>query len=246
MLSLIRAAEWSHLRDYVSPAFVQVLPASALASETARWAANATRGKAFREALGALSHALDRRSPGVSVVEQASPAGLRLADLSPEQRTLAGQRVLELFFSIVLGPADKVLDLRPERFTFVDGKLHWAPGRLWTTWSASFGDSIGKLYRGFYGDDDARFDRALGALDLTPASGVMRRHFGGDDQRQVRFETATFHATFHEVFVTCRDAGVVLDPGFVSLGVLLGCLYQTLESLQGPFDVRAAFDAVEG
>ena len=71
---------------------------------------------------------------------------------------------------------------------------------------------------------------------------MLRQHFGGDNQSAVAFELETFHATFHEVCVSCRDNGASLNRGFVTLGLLLTCLYETLELLGGTFDVWAAFE----
>jgi len=96
--------------------------------------------------------------------------------------------------------------------------------------------TLRELYDGFYTEDDARFRRALAALEIDAAEDVFRRHFGSGDQRAVRFEAAAFQATFHEAFVRCRDAGVRLHPNFLALGIFLGCLYDHLESLGLAYD----------
>ncbi len=57
----------------------------------------------------------------------------------------------------------------------------------------------------------------------------------------MRFEAKHFHATFHEVFVRCRDAGATLHRNFLALGLHLACLYDALESLAVTFDVREAW-----
>jgi hypothetical protein len=91
---------------------------------------------------------------------------------------------------------------------------------------------------------DDVFDEALRRLDLDAARDVFLAHFGDGEQRSVRFRTESFHASFHEAFVRCRDAGRSLHPDFVALGIYLACLYDGLEALERPFDVRAAYEKV--
>ena len=104
-------------------------------------------------------------------------------------------------------------------------------------------DAIQRLYRGFYGDDTAMFNDALSDLALEPARDTFIRHFGDGDQRSVRFEQAHFHQTFHQAFKSCAEDGGQLHQNFISLGLMLGCLYAHLEPLDMALDVRAAHDA---
>lgn len=242
MLRALRTTEWSHLRDYVSGAFFEVLPASLLASEVARLSRNLTRGRAFGQVRDDVSDAWTALEPRISVVESLS--GRSVADGgADDHRAEMGHHVLVAFFRIVLRGGDVMLDLRPGRWSWREGRSEWAPGRLWTTWAPEFGAAIAELYRGFYADDEAVFREALDALDLAAAEGPMRAHFGLDDQRAVAFRLDRFHETFHQVFVAQRDAGGTLDPGFVSLGLMLACMYETMELLGGTFDVRAAWES---
>ena len=54
------------------------------------------------------------------------------------------------------------------------------------------------------------------------------------------FEVNAFVASFHAIFVRCKERGIELHPNFLPLGLNLATLYATLEALRGPFDVRAA------
>ena len=92
-------------------------------------------------------------------------------------------------------------------------------------------------------DDDAAFRKALAALHLDAAADLFLDHFGAGEQTAVRFEMAHFTRSFHAVFVRCRERGVQLHPNFVPLGVYLAALYEHLEGLDVPLDVRAAFAA---
>jgi hypothetical protein len=49
-------------------------------------------------------------------------------------------------------------------------------------------------------------------------------------------------AISHKTLVTCRDSGASLNPGSATLGLLLACIYETLELRGGTFDVRAALE----
>ena len=75
---------------------------------------------------------------------------------------------------------------------------------------------------------------------------VFRQHFGSGDQRSVTFSLAHFRSTFHETFLICKREGVRLSAEFVSLGLMLACLYEHLEKLNADFDVRAAYAAATG
>ena len=243
MFAALRSAEWSHMRDYVSGAFFDVLPGPDLAKEVAKLSRNMTRRRAFDTRRDVLAAAWVGRTPTVSPVgalRGASVASLQTFD--DETRTAIGDATLAAFFRVVLEGGDVLLDLRPSRLAWSNGALEWSPSRLWTTWDAEFAQHVAGLYRGFYGDDDAVFDQALAGLGISSARDVLRAHFGAENQHAVAFELEKFHATFHEVFVSCRDSGASLHPGFVTLGLLLACLYETLELLGGTFDVRAAYE----
>jgi hypothetical protein len=118
-------------------------------------------------------------------------------------------------------------------------------------WDAAFLAALRDLYAGSYLGDAARFDAAIARLSLEPARDVFLSHFGGGDQREVRFERATFVHTFHDAFLACRDAppgpgGAPRPPlhgNFLALGLYLATLYEHLERLGLAFDVRAAYTA---
>ena len=235
MRSLLRNTDWSHLRDYVSPSFFSVVPATAVSSRIASLSTNALKGRAFRSALDAREQLLP---PGVVVGE--------LDDATPHQERpipAVGEAALRVFFAQIAADGPIVLDLSQSRWTASpDGSIAWKPGRLWAEWEPGFREAVRDLYRGFYGDDAARFDRALDVLGLEVARDTFVEHFGGGDQRAVTFDLAAFHDTFHRVFVQCREAGVTLDGDFLYLGIYLGCLYETLSLVERPFDVRAAYE----
>jgi hypothetical protein len=120
---------------------------------------------------------------------------------------------------------------------------------VYVRWDPEFLAAVRDLYGGYYLGETARFDAAIDRLSLQPARDVFLSHFGGGDQREVRFERSTFVHTFHDAFIACRDASAApggaarapLHGNFLALGLYLATLYEHLERLGLEFDVRAAY-----
>lgn len=241
LLRSLRGTEWSQITDYVSPSFFEVLPASALWSQLRELAGNARDGKRFLLVQRAVESRLAEHGSGVRIGRDEAEGAGEIDALDEEARRARGQRVLEIYFSQIAGSPAALLDLRASRFQGAE-PLHWNPRPLFVQWDAEFLDGLRNLYGGYYEDDDARFRSALKNLQLEAAEDLFREHFGADDQRAVRFEATSFHATFHEAFVRCRDEGVRLHRNFLALGIYLGCLYDHLEALGLSFDVRGAYE----
>lgn len=229
--ALLAGAELSMIRDYVSPAFFDVMPPRQLTAE-ARALARA-RFRSSDPALRALSSSLP---PELSLGDSGS------LPLDEHARKQHGQRVLQLYFHQIYTQPTAFLDLRPECFAATEAHTSWSPGWLRITWEPGFIQAIRRLYRGFYTDDTPMFNTALSDLSLEPARDTFIRHFGGGDQRSVRFERAHFHQTFHHAFQACAQHEGRLQQNFISLGLMLGCLYAHLEPLDLALDVRAAHD----
>jgi hypothetical protein len=241
VLRTLRGTEWSQLGDYVSPSFFEVLPARALWAQLRELGGNARDGRGFAVAARAVETHLASLGSPVRIGGEGDGAAPGLDALDEAGRRARGQRVLEVYFAQLVGAPATILDLRASRFEGRADDLHWRPRPLWLRWEPDFLEGLRDLYAGFYDGDDARFRAALAALGLSAAEDVFREHFGGDDQSAVRFEAATFQATFHEAFVRCRDEGTRLHRNFLALGIYLGCLYDHLEALGLAFDVRAAW-----
>ncbi len=238
---MLGGAEWKQLADLVSPSFFEVMPARALLRQGQEILGNAKDEQGFARVVAALDATLDPvrvESRG----EPAEPDAHRTLD--DAARRARGQRVLEIYFAQLLHHEAAVIDLRVDRFLGAGDALIWRPGRYWILWDVAFLDAIRRLYRCFYSGDDAGFEAALAELDLSAAGETFRHHFGEGDQRAVRFDPKRFHASFHEVFVRCRDAGASLHPNFLGLGCYLAALYDHLGALGGSYDVRGAFERV--
>jgi hypothetical protein len=245
----LRGTEWSQFADYVTPSFLDVVPLRHLVSQARSLLGNARDGPGFarlREEIGAR---LAERGIALAIADSAGDARpVADAGLDESARRQVGQRALEAYFAQIYTAEATILDLRAARFGIplgVDPTLAppiWFPRPFWIRWEPEFLAGVRDLYAGFYLDDDTRFAQGTEALDLQAAGAVLRRHFGAGDQRRVRFESRIFHSTFHDAFVCCRDAEVMLHPNFLALGVYLACLYDLLEALDLEFDVREAYE----
>ncbi|MEO1480836.1 MAG: hypothetical protein AAFU77_01940 [Myxococcota bacterium] len=233
MLRLIRSTDYGALLDLVSPRFFEVLPARALRSEVGALIKGYRDTGTFRNVTEDLRHSMS--------VELAVDVVDRVRSRTVEDPTAYGQRLLELYFWQLFARETVLLDLRSSRVRFEQGRLKWKPSRIYARWDLSFLEPLRQLYAGFYDDDRASFDSALKTLDLTEAAPLFIEHFGGGDQRAVRFELDAFQSVFQRVFTTTRDAGKQLHPSFISLGVYLGALYENLSRFDRGFDVRDAF-----
>ena len=230
--------DWRPLLDFVSPTFFDVVPLRTLLGQGRELVGNAT-DKAEREATRSeVAAALAGRQLAVELVPKLSPAS---GGASPDPAT-RGQRVLEIYFAQLYGADATLLDLREGTMAERGDGLEWAPGPYVLRWEPEFLGALRTLYRGFYGGDDAQFEEGLRALDLEGSRDLFQKHFG-EDPGAVRFERAHFVATFHDVFVRCRDEGVTLHRNFLPLGIYLATLHEHLDALGGgPFDVRSAYE----
>ncbi len=234
---MLRGVEWREFSDYMSPALFDVVSPKALANTAGSFlraqvdSAGAEQARQQREKL--------LKAHQLPVVIARSVDG-RLPATEDERRA-RGNALLRLYFHQLIAGSEALLDLGPRHFSGVN-PVAWSPSRARHSWSRSFQEAIYDLYGGFYDDNDARFDRALGALGLRPARAVFLAHFGGDTTA-VRFAQAHFRETFHAAFVACRNGGSQIHPDFLPMGLMLASLYAHLEPLDLPLDVRAAWRA---
>jgi hypothetical protein len=241
-LSLVRKTEWSSFLELVSPSFFDVLPAGVLSRQAKVLLANSLARARFSHARQRCQQLLERSGAPVLLAPPGAQARA-VQTLSEPERRAHGGRVLQLFFLQVLGAPEALLDVRVERF-WVEraGSSTWWPAPVFITWEPDFLAALRALYLGFYGGEEARLRQGLRALHLEAAEDIFREHFGGD-ARAVRFSLQHFQHTFHAAFVRCREAGRQLHGNFLPLGLFLACLYEHLEQLAVPLDVRAAFQA---
>lgn len=224
----LRGTDWEFLATFASPAFFEVVPTLGMARAFGRMVKDYADESAFSSALRKAKKSLPAASPDLS----SSPAA-------------QGAAVLGTYFRQIMQNDVAVLDLRSGAFDFKSGKVKWTPKPVFYQWDASFIAGIRQMYRGFYRGDDDAFVEGLEALDLAHAQDIFRTHFGAGDQRSVEFRLEHFRKSFQAIFESCKKNKTRLHPDFFALGAFLLCLYEHLEGLGVPLDVRGAFDAVD-
>lgn len=234
---LVAGTEWSHFTDYLSPSFFDVVPARELRRVLGTLSGNYMRPRRFRDVVQTRDEHLARARVPVSLGPDRVP---------PAVEGGIGDAILELYFHQIYAGDTAILDVRSNAFRPNADGLRWRPASIYLQWDPEFLDALRRLYRGYYGGDEREFEGALAHLRLEPARDIFLSHFGSGDQREVAFDMATFHDTFHEAFVACREGGEQLHGDFIGLGLYLATLYEHLESVGGAWDVRAAWARVAG
>lgn len=233
MLSnILRNTEWSQLSSFVSPAFFAVLPPRKL-YRRARSLLLSRDAPAYRGALAARRASLAALPLAIAVSE--APAvddGLGDAD---------AERVVTLFFHQLFSDGDTLLDLRDRALCARSRGLDWTPAPWVAGWDPDFSKALRDVYRGFYTDAPEMFRAGLAGLGIASCEDLFREHFGSDQRAHV-FRTREFVATFHKVFVRCREQGIELHPDFLPLGIYLACLHDALDPRGAEIDVKAAFE----
>ncbi len=234
--SLVKNTQWGPMMSLLSPAFFDVIPARMLIREVRGLSARYLSPATFASACEERSRLLEGARLPFTIVT--SLPGRR--DVADEAER--GSDLLALYFHQVLGEGPALLDLRRRAFERVDGRWLWRPEPALADWDPNFRAACRDLYRGFYLDDAVRFSAGARALGLGEAEAELRAQFG--DTRHVSFSLRDFQKRFHQVFERCKATSSKLNPGFLTLGLALATLYEHLETVGAPLDVRAAFDRV--
>jgi hypothetical protein len=234
---ILASGELGKLASFVSPTFFDVMPSRALWAKGKSLLSQSRDREAFRHAVATRSSTLAAQLPEVEL--KAERVGAASGSAPADWRAA---RVAELYFHQLFHGDVTLLDLRASAFTAVSpSRLIWHPSTWQTRWAPEFISALRDMYRGFYARDEAAFARGLRALDLEHSADLFRQQFGGE-QRAMRFKTADFVRSFHEVFGRCKRAGTRLHPDFLALGIYLAALYDHLEELAVPVDVAVAFE----
>ncbi|MEE4279549.1 MAG: hypothetical protein V2I82_13865 [Halieaceae bacterium] len=202
---------------------------------------------ATRRGVHALAGSAAQLSDAVSFA--APPPGARLFDgLNGRQRRAAGDALLRFYFAQWRNPEGLFLDLRPRRFLWERGRLHFSPSGLYARLSPDFSRGMRDLYRGFYAPDDVLLEDALlrlgflhedlGEDESEELRGLLRAHFGASTDAQ-RFSIEDFRSSFNALFDFFIDNNYRLPSDFVLVGFYLITLYISLDQLGSRHNVRS-------
>ncbi|MEO5668064.1 MAG: hypothetical protein ABIR96_08395 [Bdellovibrionota bacterium] len=188
---------------------------------------------------------------GVTVVNTPPESSIWKPDAS------AGMKILQIYFRQILDPDPLHLDFRSRHFSLGSANaLIWNPSKLRARWSEAFRAGVKDIYDGFYFSDSVKFLGGLEMLGLfknLPApkdrehvAGVFFEHFGEGRTAPIRFSMEKLRNSFGKIFDTLTEYGIKVDSQFVLLGTTLCTMYTTLEAIETPLDVRAAYLSVRG
>jgi hypothetical protein len=238
----LKGTDWELLTDFVSPVFFEVVPTLGMAKVFGSILKDYSSAKEFKNVKTAAAKTLEARvntrtGKPLQLVDKLS-AKTHIHNLSLEDRQEYGSMVLKIYFSQLFADQKTILDLRSSAF---NGMMEWAPKPVFYGWSPEFKEGLQKLYSGFYQGNDLLFKAGLEKLNLSHAESVIHGHFGQGNQDAVTFSLDHFKQSLHAVFMSCKNNKTRLHPDFFGLGVYLLCLYENLEGLNCPLDVRLAF-----
>lgn len=243
---LLKKSDWAFLLDFVSPAFFKVIPPAELLSNATALAKRTQDAALYSSSIRHLQDKVIRSIPelvvqeGKMILSAGTPTFQVSASQESARRELA-QCIVKIYFSQICAGSPVMLDLRLSRFVQQNENFEWRPAPLIGVFSQEFMSTMSSLYMGFYGKNPEQMRSALALLGLDWAFDEFMRHFGEGDQTQVRFTMSHFVRTFHEIFMKCRSEKKNLKGEFVQLGVILGLMYESLETLDVEVDVRKAF-----
>ena len=233
---IIKGAEWAQIRDYLSPAILDVVRPTDLKRQTIALATPLLRRGRWKKDRDEVFEHISSRL--FQVTENLGPSQENTDSVA------TAQRVLELYFFQIQHQDVAILDLRSSAFSAAGSNVQWNPSPLFIRWDPEFIQALREIYEGFYNDSPTSYESGLRTLNLLPAQDIFTQHFGQGDQRQVAFQLSHFHDTFHQTFTRCLEHEVNLHGNFLALGLMLACLYEHLETLSVHCNVRGAYEKV--
>jgi hypothetical protein len=225
------------------PSSLNVVSTRSVARQSVELLSNAANGRRFQTVLTSTqSHLREARVPVLIVHPKDAPKLTPVDELSRSQRRWLGQVTLELYFSQLFRSEVTVVDLWPSRLGVnEDGDAIWAPRPFYLRWDARFREGLKDVYAGFFLNDRVQFEHGVFELGLNGSADILTRHFGGGNQRGVRFGADSLRQTLMAMAQERRPNDRPLHPNFMAFGLYLVALHDILESLDMSFDVRAAF-----
>lgn len=234
LLNMIKQTPWEFLKDYISPSFFKVIPISILSKEALSLALNVKSKNLLpiKKDLNTILNQLNIEIGEAKNNSKNSKSNKELAEL-----------ILKLYFTQIIYSQNILLDIRHENFSWEKSnrKWIWTPHSLFIKWKSDFSQSIKDIYDGYYTGDDHLFTEGLKKLNLYPCKDLFKQHFGFGNQTQVEFKQENFYKIFHEIFLECKKHNIKLHSNFISLGLFLALLYESLEKLNVTLDVRKSY-----
>ena len=162
-----------------------------------------------------------------------------------------GEKILFIYFSQFF---DNDLALHIDyRDSFSSNKntLRWKPSRMHYKFSPSFIEGVRKLYSGFYLDNPSLFESGLSYIGIIQPNmnqqqkdeviKLFTKYFGEGKNEAICFSLSDLQKSFNEIFSFFIKKNIPLHPEFAVLGLALVTLYNELQKISHPLDVKTAF-----
>jgi hypothetical protein len=235
----MQSSEWSHFIDYLSPVFFEVVPVLDIATQTSQL------GKTFMR----LKHQAEESALRDLIQQFRLPVNFRESRTSSEMltslsKTQKGRIVLSLYLAQIMNLPFAWLDLRSKTFEYLSRECNWTPAAWIMHWDETFLSALRKIYRGHFSGDDGLYRQGLQNLGLEHAAEAFRAHLD-PLSASAPFRLKDFRESFHQIFLSSKEARTTLHPNFFALGFMLGSLYENLESLGGSYDMKKVFLSIQ-
>lgn len=169
----------------------------------------------------------------------------------PQDKKLAAQSILTLYFAQLFSPHGIFLDIGPTHLEMNGEELNFHPNGVWTKFSPEFADGITDIYDGFYNGDEKLFQLGLVKSGLSSAkwpehdrvalAELFKSHFGASVSGEMTFELETFKQSFLKVADFLLEKKVKISTDFIYLGVALVTMYSSLEKTSASVNVKKVY-----
>lgn len=181
----------------------------------------------------------------INLVPQVSKA------FDPQDKKLAAERILTLYFAQLFSPHGLFLDIGPAHLEMDGEELNFNPNGIWTQFGPEFADGITDIYDGFYNDDDKLFHQGLiksglsspkwPEKDREALASLFKSHFGASASGEMTFELETFKKSFLKVADFLLEKKVKISTDFIYLGISLITMYSSLEKTKVSVNVKNVY-----
>jgi predicted unusual protein kinase regulating ubiquinone biosynthesis (AarF/ABC1/UbiB family) len=169
----------------------------------------------------------------------------------PQDKKLAAQCILTLYFAQLFSPHGIFLDIGPTHLEMNGEELNIHPNGVWTKFSPEFADGITDIYDGFYEEDDKLFHQGLIKSGLSSTkwpqkdrdalAQLFKSHFGASVSGEMTFELETFKKSFLKVADFMLEKKVKISTDFIYLGIALVTMYSSLEHTKASVNVKQLY-----
>ncbi len=242
MIRLIKNIGPEVLLQLFSPALFKILPVRGTTQVILEIARDYRNPNKFKETIEEIVKALNAHPHSMAnpwqFCERKKIHPVEIDSLTHEEKKVLGEKILELYFTQIFRSPTVLLDLS---LNSMGTHLQWSPLPIMVEWDVEFIRAIRNLYEGLFNQNPEKIDSALKDLKMFHAKEVMLEHFGQGDLSAVLFKMESLSKSLSEMIHAFKKQSSQVSTDFITLGIFLLGLYQTLDKINVPLNVRRAF-----